>query len=63
MLPQIAGFNFKKILQNGVFNHITNSWLPQVAGFKLNSPVCSFPTYFFTANWGILEVDVFLKLS
>ena len=36
---------------------------PRLQDFKLSSPFCSFPTYFHTANWGILEVDVFLKLS
>ena len=36
---------------------------PRLQDFKLSSPFCSFPTYFPTANWGILEVDVFLKLS
>ena len=35
MLPQIAGFNAMEILQNGVFNHKTNPWLPQIEGFLI----------------------------
>ena len=39
-----------------------NSWLPQVAGLYLSSPFCKFPTYFSTANWGILnEFNISIK--
>ena len=62
MLPQIAGLNLMKILQNGGFNHKTNSWLLQVAGLYFSSPFCKFPTHFSTANWGILnEFNINIK--